>query len=207
MQLTQVIMIKLLVAAVVGGIIGVERQWRNKSAGLRTISLITIGSTLFTILSLQSGDNRIVANIVVGVGFLGAGVILFSGGRIIGLTTASSVWVAAAIGMAIGLGDFWLALLVAGIVLIVLWLYSFVDRFIEAYARETLTYEITYVRSHEFDTLEKLFKKHHLYVRERKRLKRSGAFIGQWAVDGNLPQHQRFVADALKDKDITKLNY
>jgi putative Mg2+ transporter-C (MgtC) family protein len=207
MLLNQQELFKLLVAALVGGIIGVEREWHNKSAGLRTISLLTIGSTLFTMLSIQSGDNRIVANIVVGVGFLGAGVILFSGGRIRGLTTASSVWVAAATGMAIGFGEFELALFVAGMVVVVLWLYTFVARYVEANARETITYDISYSRARKFERLEELFKKHRLYIRERKRFKRGRIFAGQWQVDGNLPQHQRFVAEALIDKEILDLHY
>ena len=207
MFLTQENLIKLLVAALVGGIIGVEREWHNKSAGLRTISLMTIGSTLFTILSTLSGDNRIVANIVVGVGFLGAGVILFSGGRIRGLTTASSVWVAAALGMAIGFGQYALALFVTALVLVILWLLAFVARYVESHAHETLSYEITSTRLRAFERLEKLFEKNNLYIRERKRFKRGGGFVGQWQVDGSLPQHQKFAAEALKDKEVTKLNY
>lgn len=207
MFLTQENLIKLLVAALVGGIIGVEREWHNKSAGLRTISLMTIGSTLFTIVSEISGDNRIAANVVVGVGFLGAGVILFAGGRIRGLTTASSVWVAAALGMAIGFGQYTLALFVTALVLLILWLLAFVARYVESHAHETLTYEITCTRLRAFQRLEALFEKQHLYIRGRKRFKRGGGFVGQWQVDGNLPQHQRFAAEALKDKDVTKLTY
>jgi putative Mg2+ transporter-C (MgtC) family protein len=207
MLLTQESVLRLLIAVVVGGIIGVEREWHNKSAGLRTISLLTIGSTLFTLLSTQSGDNRISANIVVGVGFLGAGVILFSGGRLRGLTTAASMWVAAAAGMAIGVGEYQLALFVAVMVVVVLWLFGFVARYVEAHARETVTYEISYTRPGQFDRLEKLFVKHRLYVRARKRMKRDAHLVGQWQADGSLPRHQKFVAEALKDKQITKINY
>ncbi len=207
MTFSQQDLIKLVVAIFVGAIIGIEREWHNKSAGLRTISLITVGSTLFTILSNQTGDNRISANIVSGIGFLGAGVIILSGGRIRGLTTASSVWVAAAVGMAIGFGEFGMALTVAGLVVFVLWLFSYIARFVEANARETLTYEITCKQLKKIEGIEDIFKNHRLYVRERKTFKRGKVFVGQWQVDGNAPQHQSFASDALKDKAIIDLRY
>jgi putative Mg2+ transporter-C (MgtC) family protein len=102
-------LIKVLIAVVIGGIIGMEREIHSKAAGLRTITLITIGATIFTILSEKFGDpstSRIAANIVTGIGFLGAGVILFAEGKLKGLTTASSIWVAAALGMAVGVGEY-----------------------------------------------------------------------------------------------------
>lgn len=200
-------LIKLVAAIFVGAIIGIEREWHNKSAGLRTISLITVGSTLFTILSNQTGDNRISANIVSGIGFLGAGVIILSGGRVRGLTTASSVWVAAAVGMAIGFGEFEIALAVAGMVVVVLWLFSYVARFVEANARETLTYEITCKQLKKVEGIEDIFRNQRLFIRERKIFKRGKMFVGQWQVDGNAPQHQRFVLDALKDKAVIDLHY
>jgi putative Mg2+ transporter-C (MgtC) family protein len=86
-------MLKLLVALLVGGIVGFEREVHAKAAGLRTITLITVGATLFTILSSHFSaiePGRVAANIVVGVGFLGAGAILLSEGKVKGLTTASS---------------------------------------------------------------------------------------------------------------------
>jgi len=84
-------LIKVLIAVVIGGIIGMEREIHSKAAELRTITLITVGATLFTILSEKFGDpatSRIAANIVTGIGFLGAGVILFAEGKLKGLTTA-----------------------------------------------------------------------------------------------------------------------
>ncbi len=214
MDLTQEVLLKLIVAVLVGAIIGVEREWHNKTAGLRTISLITVGSTLFTILSLQSCDGRpacdntrIMANIPTGIGFLGAGVILLSGGRIRGLTTASSIWVAAAVGVAVGLGEYEMALFVAGLVVIVLWLFAYVARFVEARARETLTYEITYTPPRAFERIEQLFKKHRLYIRERKRFKRQRVFVGQWQVDGSLAQHEQFVKEVFTDKAVLELRY
>ena len=97
---------KLLISFALGGIIGAEREYRSKSAGLRTLILIAMGSTLFTILSIKisSDAGRIAANIVTGIGFIGAGIIFRENNRVVGITTAAIVWVTAAVGMGIGAG-------------------------------------------------------------------------------------------------------
>src|SRR5204863_3481185 len=98
--------IKLLLAAILGGIIGIEREIRDKPAGLRTNILICVGSTLFMSVSIQlaawtgSDSTRIAAQIITGIGFLGAGAVLHSHGYVIGLTTAATIWVVAGVGMA-----------------------------------------------------------------------------------------------------------
>ena len=106
--------VKAVLALVSGIILGYERESKDKSAGLKTITLISVGSCLFTILSANfsgEGDNfAIAAGIISGIGFLGAGVIYKQGFSIYGLTTASIIWVSAAIGMAIGFGEFYIAL-------------------------------------------------------------------------------------------------
>lgn len=103
--------LRLLLASVLGGVIGLERQMRNKSAGVRTHMMVALGSALFAIVSIElparagapnADPARIAAQIVAGVGFLGAGAILHSRGFIVGLTTAASVWLAAAIGLTAG---------------------------------------------------------------------------------------------------------
>ena len=99
----------LAMAVLLGGAIGLERELRGKAAGLRTNILICLGATLFTHLSIHiagpAGDpGRIAAQIVTGIGFLGAGTILHSRGAITGLTSAATIWLVAAIGVAIGVG-------------------------------------------------------------------------------------------------------
>lgn len=99
----------VLLAVVCGGAVGLEREMRGKAAGLRTNILICVGATLFTQLSIEiptaGGDpGRIAAQIVTGVGFIGAGAILHSRGAVTGLTSAATIWVVAAIGVALGSG-------------------------------------------------------------------------------------------------------
>ncbi|MER3601551.1 MAG: magnesium transporter MgtC [Nitrososphaerota archaeon] len=100
------IVLRLAVAALVGGLVGLEREMRGKPAGMRTHALVCMGAALFATLSGSPIDPsyRIASNVVVGVGFLGAGMILRTANRVVGLTTAAEVWALAAIGLAIGLG-------------------------------------------------------------------------------------------------------
>jgi putative Mg2+ transporter-C (MgtC) family protein len=104
----------LVIAAFLSMLIGLDRERLDKSAGLRTHMLVGVGSCLFTILSAKAFDaadtSRVAANIVTGIGFLGAGVIYKSGGRVHDLTTAASVWITAAVGMAVGVGAWLLAI-------------------------------------------------------------------------------------------------
>jgi putative Mg2+ transporter-C (MgtC) family protein len=102
-------LVRLVVAVVLGGIIGYEREQAAKPAGVRTHGMVCLGAALFTVISLygfgETGDPaRVAAQIVSGIGFLGAGLILRQRGNVLGLTTAASLWVTAAIGVAIGVG-------------------------------------------------------------------------------------------------------
>jgi putative Mg2+ transporter-C (MgtC) family protein len=116
---------RLLLAAGLGAAIGLEREYRQKPAGLRTNILIALGSALFTIVSSLIGHDvgtpdRISAQIVTGIGFIGGGAILRSGTTIHGMTTAATIWVNAAIGMAAGAGEYTTALSATVVTLIVL---------------------------------------------------------------------------------------
>lgn len=111
-------LIKLLLAAVFGGLVGIERQMGGQNAGFRTQLLVCLGSCLFTLTSFHVYETfgkpadpaRIAAQVVVGIGFLGAGAILrFGGNYIRGLTTAASLWIVSAIGMAVGFGNYMVA--------------------------------------------------------------------------------------------------
>ncbi len=115
--------LRLLVALVLGALIGAEREYHRHPAGLRTMSAICVGSALFTVLGtliLNTDPTRIAAQIVTGVGFLGAGAILRSGASVRGLTTAATIWVVAAVGMAAGFGYFILGSICTALVLVML---------------------------------------------------------------------------------------
>lgn len=122
----------MLMSVLCGGIIGFEREFKNKSAGFRTIVLITLGSTIFTIVSGHGSntDDRIAANIITGIGFIGAGVIFKDRFSVWGLTTAAVIWTSAAIGMTTGIGYHALAFLFTIITLIILLLVSKIERLI-----------------------------------------------------------------------------
>lgn len=126
---------RLLVSILCGAVVGIEREWARKGAGLRTLILICMGSTLYMavseLLGIRLGPNydisRIASQVVVGVGFIGGGAILVARGRVVGLTTAATIWVTAAIGLIIGLGYPFFGLLITGIVMIILVLLRVVE--------------------------------------------------------------------------------
>jgi putative Mg2+ transporter-C (MgtC) family protein len=118
--------IRLVVAGAFGMVIGIERELREQAAGLRTHMLVAIGACLFTLVSAygfgsSSDPSRVAAQIVTGIGFLGAGAILREGISVRGLTTAASLWVVAAVGMAVGLGLFWMSGVAVAITVLSLW--------------------------------------------------------------------------------------
>ncbi len=125
------ILVKIVLAFFLGIIIGIEREFAGKEAGPRTYSMVTVGVTLFTILSLDSrfaGENaRIIAQIITGIGFLGAGLIIFHGSKVHGLATAASIWIMAAIGIAVGMGYYAVAVFSTSIALFVLYVFRKFD--------------------------------------------------------------------------------
>ncbi len=123
-------------AFVIGAILGLEREFRSKPAGFRTMILICVGSCLYTILSKEAGtgnEDRIASNVVTGIGFIGAGVIFKEGITVNGLTTAALIWVTAALGMAIGYHNYPLAIVVSVMVVIALFVLEPVQRFINRF--------------------------------------------------------------------------
>ncbi len=202
-------LIKILIAILIGGIIGLEREIHSKAAGLRTITLITIGATLFTILSARFADqDRVAANIVTGIGFLGAGAILFTEGKVKGLTTASSIWVAASLGMAVGIGDYYLAIITTVVVVIILVLFSRLDQLMDHFATETRTYEISSPELEDmYVKLESIFKECRMRVRDRKRIKIQGQMVAIWELEGRARNHQDLAARLIADEKIGDLKY
>ena len=130
-----VLLFRILLVFVVGGIIGAEREFRSKSAGFRTMILICLGSFLFTTFSIHisgSDTDRIASNIVTGIGFIGGGVIFKSDNRINGITTAATIWAVAALGMGIADGAYYLvgicSVAIIGSLLLLTKLENFIDQ-------------------------------------------------------------------------------
>jgi len=117
--------LRLMIAAILGSIVGFEREHAHKPAGLRTLLMVCTGSALFTIASIYgfggaSDAARVAAGIVAGIGFLGAGTILRSEQGVVGITTAATIWTVAAIGLAVGAGLYLVAIVTTVISLIAL---------------------------------------------------------------------------------------
>jgi putative Mg2+ transporter-C (MgtC) family protein len=171
------------VAFIIGAIIGLEREFRSKPAGFRTMIIICVGSCLYTILSKESNatsPDRIASNIVTGIGFIGAGVIFKEGISVNGLTTAALIWITAALGMAVGYHNYPLAVVVTAIVVIVLFVLEPVQKFINRFHRvkdyriKTVSVGLNFQAE-----LEIFFKTHDLSFRCMKTLKEDsdGVFI------------------------------
>ena len=195
---------KLLVALVIGAIIGAEREYRTKSAGFRTVILITVGSTLFTIVSnLMSNDARVASNIVTGIGFLGAGAIFKEGASVKGLTTATTIWISAAIGMAIGVGQYSLAISVVTIVILVLvgftWLPTLIDRLntelVYNFTLDTLNYL-------HIENLESIFKTSNVKFKCVKQSKRNDTIQLSYTIKASQENHKKLVIDLFNEKTI-----
>ncbi len=126
--------IRILAAFLIGGLIGWQREMAEKPAGLRTHILVCVGSTLMTIVSISTFGKmgadpaRITAQIVSGIGFLGAGTIFRYGPTVTGLTTAASLWAISGIGIALGAGAFFIGLVATGFIFLTLWLLEYLEK-------------------------------------------------------------------------------
>ena len=201
--------IKLLLALLVGGLIGAEREFRDKAAGFRTIILICVGAALFTIFSIRIGgaedSARIAANIVSGIGFLGAGAILRGEGRVVGLTTASTIWLVAALGMGIGGGHYALSSAVAVIILIVLWVFPIVEGRITRETRKTY-HVVCSMDRQKLAQLEDMFRQCGLRTKCQKQ-KRGGEMICTWEAFGAPKNHDRLADMLFDDADVKEFYF
>jgi putative Mg2+ transporter-C (MgtC) family protein len=214
MILTLDIVWKLLLSLLVGGLLGAEREYRSKSAGFRTLTLICLGATIFTIISQVIGGagnpDRIASNIVTGIGFVGAGVI-FKGdttSKVNGITTAAMIWVTAALGMAIGAG-YWLTALVAtGMVFVVLYVFSLLEDKIDR-ANQLRKYRIVCPFQNEpLNRFETLFTSHHLrFKRTRQSKSAENMITGEWLVQGTEENHRHVIHELMRDEAVKALDF
>lgn len=183
--------IQVLSAFVIGAVIGLEREFRGKPAGFRTMILICVGSCLYTILSHEQGGaspDRIASNIVTGIGFLGAGVIFKEGMTVNGLTTAAIIWITAALGMSLGYKNYALAVLVSIIVVLVLFVLNPVQKFIRG-IQKVKDYQIKTVNlKKEFRLeLEQFFYSQNLNFKLVRSLKENGTVVYIYRISS--PEH------------------
>ncbi|WP_266362997.1 MgtC/SapB family protein [Tellurirhabdus rosea] len=200
---------KLLLALLLGGAIGAEREYRSKSAGLRTMIMICVGSTLFTLVShrLSPDHDRIAANIVNGIGFLGAGIIFREDSRVKGLTTAATVWAVSAIGMAIGGGFFDIALVGFGLIIGSLLMLSRLSVRISQF-RQTREYRITTpFKNKTLNYYDKLFEECGLTAQRGPQLRLGSQIIGRWKVEGPEKAHEKCIKKLLNDPDVKEFEF
>ncbi len=204
-------LLRLVLAIAIGGLIGAEREYVSKAAGLRTLMLISLGSCMYTIFSIMIGagteSDRIASNIVTGIGFLGAGVIFKEDNRVKGLTTAASVWATAAMGMGIGAGYYWISIAGAGLSFIAL---SYMTRLEEWIERTNQVREYRIVCHYKNETLHRYEEIMHTCKLHYKRNKQNlidGRISGSWSVRGSEKKHEEFIRLILADESIKEFDF
>jgi putative Mg2+ transporter-C (MgtC) family protein len=206
----QIEIFELVIAILIGCIIGVEREYRDKSAGFRTMILVSLGATMFTILSTKIGSgspDRIAANIVTGVGFLGAGVIFKDQSRISGITTATTIWITAALGMAVGAGQWQLGLAGAILVLVVLVIFNPLQHTIQRLSQTRIyTIKCTYTPNMQ-KAYEAIFKTYHLRPFNSKLAHEADRITASWAIGGKADNHEALIDYLQTDPNIIEFEF
>lgn len=194
----------ILISVILGLFIGAEREYRNKSAGLRTFILVCFGACLFTILSIKIGvenPDRLAANIITGIGFLGAGVIFKGDNKIEGITTATTIWATASIGMAVGSGYVYIALLGTTLVLLILSALTYLQNFIDNY-NKVREYKIAVTDSQDIKYCENIFKENHLRYQMLKQQYSQESFTVIWRLTGKNSHHEGVISRLVDDPKI-----
>jgi putative Mg2+ transporter-C (MgtC) family protein len=206
-------MFKLVLAVFLGGAIGLEREVSDKAAGLRTNILICVGACLFMMVSRGfvgipvSDPTRIAAQIVSGIGFLGAGAIMHEGDRVTGLTTAATIWVVAAIGMAIGGGWFSLAAMVTVVVLFVQLGFTQLDIWIDDW-RERHTFRIvSNLDEQAIMDIASYFREAKVFVMRSKVMKKNNLYYSEWFTTGGRASQDKLKKRLLACPSVIEVTY
>ncbi len=205
------ILVRFLLAALWGGLVGAEREYRSKSAGFRTMIMISIGACFFTIMSVYIGgdDNpdRIASNIVTGIGFLGAGVIFRGEKRVDGITTAATIWAVAAVGMGIGAGRYFTAAIASTLILAVLVVLRYFERGVDNW-NQTHVYQVTCTyTATALAEIESYLRDHHLHYSLIGQVKDEGRLQLRWTVHGRAAAHRAFVEKMMENPAIIRFEY
>ncbi|KPH12933.1 magnesium transporter MgtC [Chryseobacterium sp. ERMR1:04] len=194
----------IFISVILGLFIGAEREYQNKSAGLRTFILVCFGSCLFTVLSIKIGignPDRLAANIITGIGFLGAGVIFKGDNKIEGITTATTIWATASIGMAVGSGYVYLSLLGTALILFILHSLTYLQGFIDN-NHKIREYKIAVTSSEQIRHCEELFRNNnlkHLMIGQQYTL---GNLSTTWRLTGKNKRHETLIKQLMNDPKI-----
>lgn len=204
------IAIQLLISFAVGAAIGLEREYRSKAAGFRTMIMICLGSTIFTEISIHLGGanpDRIAAAIVSGIGFLGAGVIFKDGLTVTGITTATTIWIASALGMAVGAGEYFIAVVGSAVVLVILTLLENVQGYVER-LHQTRLYRINFQGAEDYsEELENKIKALKLSFKKRRDMKEESFYILIYEVYGREKQIELFNEVLKKEPRVISFGY
>jgi putative Mg2+ transporter-C (MgtC) family protein len=198
--------IKISLALVLGAVMGIEREYRSKAAGFRTLTMISLGACLFTIISISLGGpgnpDRIAANIVQGIGFLGAGVIFKDNLSVSGLTTATAIWVSSAVGMAVGAGSYAIACYTTVAALIVLAGFELIQRWIDQW-HQYRVYKVTFLLDTlNTESLEKDFVRHNIRFSKKKESRCQREVSCWYELYGNVRYFERLDKCLLEDARI-----
>lgn len=201
----------ILFSVIVGGIIGIEREYQLKSAGLRTMILVTLGACIFTMLSMNLGGSgspdRIAANIITGIGFVGAGVIFKEDNRVSGLTTAVTIWICAALGMTIGAGYYQEATIGSIVVFLLLIMFKYIQNVIDRISTR-YTYQITLpYEDGVMEKYERIFKENDLKSIRGKQMRNGDKYTAVWRVQGAKKSHDVCTKILLNDPGIDEFKF
>ncbi len=204
-------LVRLLLAALLGGIIGLERELKHRPAGLRTNMFICFGAAMFTLLSAQlatgNESTRIASQIIPGIGFIGAGSILHARGLISGLTTAATLFVVASVGMAVGGGLYVTAIFATLVVLLVLYTLGRIE---DTFNLKVLNfaYEATGKASEEIIIeINRLLESHHRMMDNVRIAQTPQHFRVQFTVDGTFGESASLMAGLRESKVIESVYY
>lgn len=205
-------LLKIVLAALLGGIVGLERELANKEAGLRTMILIAVGSALITILSFAfpllagGGDPaRLAAQIVTGIGFLGAGAIIQARMAVHGLTTAASIWTVSAVGIAVGCGFYLFSLLVTLLVVLVLAVFRSLANFLEK-QNKVFVYQIAFAdRTAIFFDIKKVLTELNIQATRSKLSKSRGGYELELVFSTSPNKGREFVEKVIHLQGVNEL--
>ena len=205
------ILARFLLAALWGGIVGAEREYRSKSAGFRTMIMISMGSCFFTMMSMWIGTannpDRIASNIVTGIGFLGAGVIFRGDNRVNGITTAAAIWAVAAVGMGIGAGYYFASASASVLILIVLAVLPYCERIIDKLNQSKIYLINCDFSENVVPKFEQLLKQNNLKYKLTNQVKEGNDLSTTWQVQGHAKSHQQFIAIMTKEEMVKRFEY